>query len=76
MNRFVLLSIAVCGFASSAVAEPTSGTPDDEKACRGSVIRFCAREIKGGDMMILGCLQQNRLRISKPCQQVLIKYGQ
>jgi hypothetical protein len=29
-----------------------------------------------GDFVILGCLQQNRAQISKPCDKVLKNHGQ
>lgn len=68
MLRAVFVFAAMLAFASVASAQGTSGTPEDQAACRASVQRYCAQ--------VLACSQQNRARISKPCQQVLIKYGQ
>jgi hypothetical protein len=76
MTRLILTLVALFSFSHGATAQGSSGTREDQAACRASVKRYCAQAIRGGDMMVLSCLQQNRSRISKPCQQVLIKYGQ
>jgi hypothetical protein len=44
-------------------------------ACARDVSRFCRAQMNDGDMVVLSCLQQNRARISKACQQVLISHG-
>jgi len=51
------------------------GTPEDRAACEADVKRYCAAYIPDS-LRILGCLQDNRQRISRPCQGVLIRYGQ
>jgi hypothetical protein len=51
------------------------GTPEDRAACEGDVRRYCQAAIPD-NMRILGCLQQNRGRISPACRGVLEKYGQ
>lgn len=71
-----LIVLAAFAFATTAAAQGTSGTPEDRAACQASVQRYCVQAIQGGDMVVLACLQQNRSRISKPCQRVLVKYGQ
>lgn len=79
MSRSIFaLAAAILAFNASASAQGTgtSGTPEDRAACQASVQRYCTQAIQGGDMVVLACLQENRARISKPCQQVLIKYGQ
>jgi hypothetical protein len=79
MSRSIIaLAAAIFAFSASASAQgiANSGTPEDRAACQASVQRYCAQAIQGGDMVVLACLQENRARISKPCQQVLIKYGQ
>lgn len=76
MFRSIFAFSAILAFTPSALAQETSGTPEDRAACTASVQRHCTRAIQGGDMTILACLQENRSRIPKPCQQVLIKYGQ
>jgi hypothetical protein len=45
-------------------------------ACARDVSRFCRAHINDGDQIVLACLQQNRARLSKACQQVLTSHGQ
>jgi hypothetical protein len=75
MTRSILVLATAFIFSGTAFAQ-SSGTPQEQAACRASVKRYCAQAIQGGDMMVLSCLQQNRPRISKACQRVLVKYGQ
>jgi hypothetical protein len=46
-----------------------------QDACARDVSRFCRAQMNDGDMVVLACLQQNRARISKACQQVLTSHG-
>jgi len=46
-----------------------------QDACARDVSRFCRAHINDGDQVVLACLQQNRARISKACQQVLTSNG-
>ena len=74
MTRSILLIAAAIVFSGTALAQ-SSGTLEEQAACRASVKRYCAQAIQGGDI-VLSCLQQNRPRISKACRQVLLKHGQ
>jgi len=47
-----------------------------QDACARDVSRFCRAYMNDGDMVVLACLKQNRARLSKGCQQVLISHGQ
>lgn len=51
------------------------GTPRDQQACEPDVKRLCPRLVRSGDFVILGCLQTNRVKLSKPCNGVLASYG-
>jgi hypothetical protein len=51
------------------------GTPEDRAACEPDVQRHCKAAIPD-QLRVLNCLQDNRKRISKSCQGVLVKYGQ
>ena len=51
------------------------GTPEDRAACEGDVRRYCQSAIPD-NLRVLGCLQQNRQRISTSCRGVLTKYNQ
>ena len=47
-----------------------------QDACARDVSRFCRAQMHDGDMVVLACLKQNRARLSKGCQQVLVSHGQ
>jgi hypothetical protein len=51
------------------------GTPEDRAACEPDAVRYCKSSMPD-ELRVLGCLQDNRKRISQACQRVLIKYGQ
>ena len=69
-----LLSISV---STGAIAQqPRSGTPDEQKACSRDVSRFCRSLMDQGDFVILACLKENRPKLTKACDQVLINHGQ
>jgi hypothetical protein len=51
------------------------GTPEDRAACQPDAIKFCKAAMPD-ELRVLGCLQDNRKRISPACHAVLIKYGQ
>jgi len=74
MNRVFIASIALIVIASPVFAQ--SGTPEEKRACSADVKRHCRKVISEGDMSILACLQQNRAKISKACQKVLVDHGQ
>ena len=69
----VLMSLPV---STGAVAQQRSGTPEEQRACSRDVQRFCRPVIDQGDFTVLACLQQNRPKISKACDQVLKTHGQ
>jgi hypothetical protein len=58
------------------LAAPMASAQQGHDACARDVTRFCRAHMNEGDMVVLSCLQQNRARISKGCQQVLISHGQ
>jgi hypothetical protein len=60
------------------MAQPAqrSGTAEEQAACSRDVQRHCRAVIDQGDFTILACLQQNRPKISKACDQVLKNHGQ
>jgi hypothetical protein len=55
------------------------GTDKERDACQPDVTRFCQTQLQvnPNDVLgILGCLQTNRPKISRACQQVLASHGQ
>ena len=74
MARFVLIvPLILTGFwVSAASAQQQQG----HNACARDVTRHCRAVMNNGDNAVLACLQQNRARISKACNQVLVDHGQ
>ncbi|HEV7637011.1 MAG TPA: hypothetical protein VGO54_16430 [Bradyrhizobium sp.] len=69
----ILLSLSI---STGAVAQQRSGTPEEQAACSRDVQRFCRPVIDQGDFTVLACLQQNRPKLTKACDQVLKNHGQ
>jgi hypothetical protein len=81
MHKFFLaLSLLSISVSSSAIAQQQpaqrSGTPEEQAACSRDVQRHCRAVIDQGDFTVLACLQQNRPKISKACDQVLKNHNQ
>ena len=57
------------------MASAASAQQQGQDACARDVSRFCRAHMNEGDMVVLACLQQNRARLSKACQQVLASHG-
>ena len=81
MRKFLfalaLLSVSVPAGAIAQQQPPQrSGTAEEQAACSRDVQRFCRPVIDQGDFTILACLQQNRPKITKACDQVLKSHGQ
>ena len=53
------------------------GTPEEQRACRPDVVKLCKDYLGQKDnMVVLRCLQANKVRLSAPCHGVLAHYGQ
>ena len=69
-------SIPTGVLAQQPAAPQRSGTPEEQKACAHDVQKFCRPLMDQSDLVILGCLQQNRPKLTQACNQVLINHGQ
>ena len=58
------------------LASAASAQQQGHDACARDVSRLCRAYMNGGDSAVLACLQQNRARISRACDQVLKEHGQ
>jgi hypothetical protein len=67
----ILFIIPLLWMVSAASAQQQG-----QDACARDVTRFCRAHMNDGDSVVLACLKQNRGRLSKACQQVLISHGQ
>jgi len=47
-----------------------------DRACKTSSKKLCSKFFGQGDMMILGCLQQNKVRLTGSCRKFLTEIGQ
>jgi hypothetical protein len=66
----ILFALPFVLMASSAYAQ------QGHDACARDVSRFCRAHMQQGDQVVLGCLKQNRARLSKGCDKVLTDHGQ
>jgi Cysteine rich repeat len=58
------------------MASAASAQQQGHDACSRDVVRHCRAVMNDGDMAVLACLKQNRPRISKGCEKVLVEHGQ
>ena len=76
MARFLLIvPLVVTGFLVSAASAQQQQQQQGHDACARDVARHCRAVMNNGDDAVLACLQQNRARISKACNQVLVDHG-
>ena len=75
---FMALTLLSLSLSTGAFAQQQqrSGTPEEQAACSRDVQRFCRPVIDQGDFTVLACLQQNRPKLTKACDQVLKNHGQ
>jgi hypothetical protein len=75
---FMALTLLSLSLSTNAFAQQQqrSGTPEEQAACSRDVQRFCRPVIDQGDFTVLACLQQNRPKLTKACDQVLKNHGQ
>ena len=72
MSRFVLIVPLIVLASMTQVSAQQQG----HDACARDVTRHCRKVMNDGDQAILACLKENRSRISKGCDKVLIDHGQ
>jgi hypothetical protein len=84
MLRKALLLVAFIAVPTAALAQlplpfpplpMPQGTPEERAACAPDVQKFCQAALPD-TMRVLACLQANRSRISRACNQVLVSHGQ
>ena len=69
IGAFLISTLSVGAFTHAA-------TKSEQDACERDVMRLCRKVIDQGDFTILACLKENRARVSRACNKVLIRYGQ
>lgn len=78
LKFFLMPALLLTAVTTGAMAQQPqrSGTPQEQAACSRDVQRFCRKIMDQGDLVVLSCLQQNRPKITKACNQVLVSHGQ
>ncbi len=67
------LTLMLVGYSSAGFAE--SGTPEERAACHRDVVKHC-KGLPPDELVMLGCLQSHRAKISNACRLVLESHGQ
>jgi hypothetical protein len=76
-KSFLALTLLSLSISTGALAQQQrSGTPEEQVACSRDVQRHCRAVMDQGDFTVLACLQQNRPKLTKACDQVLKNHGQ
>jgi hypothetical protein len=70
MTRLLLIALLLVPASVSAQNAET------RSACARDVSRLCRAKMSDGDMVVLGCLKDNRSRLGKACAKVLADNGQ
>jgi hypothetical protein len=76
-----LLAAATLLGLGAAIASAPAHAQDDvrkrgDRACGGDSRKMCSKYFGQGDMGVLGCLQQNKARLSGSCRRFLTEVGQ
>jgi len=71
----------VFSLGAALVASSSAHAQDDvrkrgDRACKTSSNKLCSKFFGQGDMAILGCLQQNKVRLNGSCRKFLTEIGQ
>ena len=80
-SRAKFLAVIALSISTLLIASAPSHAQDDmrkrgDRACKTSSNKLCSKFFGQGDMMILGCLQQNKVRLTGSCRRFLTEIGQ
>jgi Cysteine rich repeat len=75
---FLVITLLSLSASTGAIAQQQqrSGTPEEQRACAHDVQKFCRAVMNESDLTVLACLQQNRPKLTRACDQVLVNHGQ
>jgi Cysteine rich repeat len=76
MIRSLLAKFVVMSVVSVVLMVSGASAQQGHDACARDVSRFCRAQMNDGDQVVLGCLKQNRAKLSKACEKVLTEHGQ
>lgn len=76
-KTLVAVALLLIPLSTQAFAQQQrGGTEAEQKACSRDVSKYCRAVMDQADLVVLSCLQQNRAKLSKACNQVLVDHGQ
>jgi hypothetical protein len=77
---FLAAALSIGTILASVAAAPAYAQDDVRKrgdiACKSSSNKLCSKHFSQGDMAILACLQQNKVRLASSCRKFLTEIGQ
>ena len=80
ISLFAAVAFTTSTILASAVTAPAYAQDDvrkrGDKACKTSSNKLCSKHFGEGDMAILGCLQQNKAKLTGACRKFLTEIGQ
>ena len=80
--RLSMLSTTLALIVMTGSVVPASAQQQDELrrrgdiACKASSNKLCSKFFGHGDMAILACLQQNKVKLAPSCRKFLTEIGQ
>ena len=80
-SRAKFLAVIALSIGTLLVASAPGQAQDDmrkrgDRACGGDAKRVCKKFNGQGDMAMLSCFQQNKVRLSRSCSKFLVSIGQ
>jgi hypothetical protein len=80
-SRAKFLALIALSISTLLIASAPSHAQDDmrargDRACGHDAKRVCKKFNGQGDMAMLGCFQQNKVRLSRSCSKFLTSIGQ
>ena len=80
-SRTQFVAAIVLSIGTMLISLSPSQAQDDmrkrgDRACKASSNKLCSKFFGQGDIMILGCLQQNKVRLTGSCRKFLTEIGQ
>ncbi len=80
-SRTKFLAVIALSISTLLMASAPSQAQDDmrargDRACGHDAKRVCKKFNGQGDMAMLGCFQQNKVRLSRSCSKFLTGIGQ
>ena len=73
---FATLALSLTLITASSASAQEDVRKRGDRACGSDSRKMCSKFFGQGDMMVLGCLQENKTRLSGNCRKFLTEIGQ